>query len=108
METRQVSRAAIVTLSGLSDVLANVQDDFTDLPDTVSIAATGKELGARSTTKITVTSTDVENYGADLLKIAVLSSDALQYFQVVPNSMFVDLANGTEKLMLYVANPAKK
>ena len=106
VNVKQGSNYAILTLYGDSDVLSRVRSDLTDLPDAVKLT-TGKELGDNSTTKITLTSTDIVNYDADLLKIAVLSTFALQYFQVLPTSMFVDLANGTEKLMIYVANPAK-
>ena len=107
MDIKLDSNTAILTLYGVSDVLSLVQNDLTDLPDAVKLT-TGKELGARSTTKITLTSTDVVNYDADFLKITVLSTYALQYFQLAPKGTFVDLANGTEKLMIYVANPAKK
>ncbi len=95
------SGAAILTLTGASDVISIVQRDLSDLPDTVQVT-TGNVLA--STMEMTIKSTDPGDYSANLLKMAVFG--CLTYFQVVPNSMFVDLTNETEKLMLYLARPA--
>ncbi len=92
---------ATVTLSGYKRFVAGVQEDLGKLPSGVGI--TSKVMASAVEIIITSESQDVDVH---LLKMAVLSAGTLSQFQIVPNSMFADLTNGAEKLMLYIAEPA--
>ena len=94
---------AVLTLTGRSDLVSMVQTYFGKLPDSVTIGSS-EELA--SVKQIMVKSESTDYYSAYMLKMAVLDSLSYKFhFQVVPTSIFVDLAKGTEKLMLYTSTP---
>ena len=92
---------ATVTLSGYKRFVAGVQEDLGKLP--LGVAITKNVMASAMEIIITSQRQDVDVH---LLKMAVLSAGSLSQFQIVPNSMFADLTNGAEKLMLYTAGPA--
>ena len=97
IEIKEDSTNAIVIVSGDYYLVTTVKTTFSGAPD---IQTTSKVL-ARAM-ELTLTS---DKFSAHLLKMGVIS--LFSDLEVVPNSMFVDLANGTEKMMLYRAKSHK-
>ena len=93
IEIKEDSTNASVIVSGDYYLVNAVKTNFSGDPD---IQTTSKAL-ARAM-ELTL---KTDKFSAHLLKMGVIS--LFSQIEVVPNSMFVDLANGTEKMMLYRA-----
>ena len=97
IEIKQDSTNATVIVSGDYYSVDAVTTSFSLDPD---IQTTSQELA--SAMEVTL---KTDKFSAHLLKMGVIS--LFSDLNVVPNSIFVDLANGTETIMLYRATNYK-
>ena len=97
IEIKQDSTNATVIVSGDYYSVDAVKTSFSLDPD---IQTTSQELA--SAMEVTL---KTDKFSAHLLKMGVIS--LFSDLNVVPNSIFVDLANGTETIMLYRATNYK-